>query len=76
MNKYKINPMLIHFYKEKEQTVRANYVAVLSTQFNSHPYFEWNLLFHSYQQIFFEKSNENRKMSIYTNVAWFGKFEV
>ena len=34
--------MLIHV-KEKEQTVRANYVAVLSMQ-NAHPYFEWNRL--------------------------------
>ena len=30
MNKYKINPLLIHV-KEKEQTMRANYVVVLST---------------------------------------------
>ena len=42
MIKYKINPMLIHF-KEKEQTVRANYVVVLSMQ-NTLPYFEWNRL--------------------------------
>ena len=42
MKKYKINPMLIHV-KEKEQTVRANYVVVLSMQ-NAHPYCEWNHL--------------------------------
>ena len=42
MNKYKINPMLIHV-KEKEQTVRANCVVVLA-MLNAHPYFEWNLL--------------------------------
>ena len=48
MNKYKINPLLIHI-EEKEQTLRANYV-VLSLQ-NAHPYFEWNRL-HSYRQIF------------------------
>ena len=40
MNKYKINPLLIHI-KEKEQTMRASYVVVLSMQ-NAHPYFEWN----------------------------------
>ena len=37
MNKYKINPMLI-CVKEKERTVRANYVVCLSMQ-NAHPYF-------------------------------------
>ena len=42
MNKYEINPMLIHV-KENEQTVRANYVVVLTMQ-NTHPYFEWNRL--------------------------------
>ena len=42
MNKYEINPMLIHV-KEREQTVRANYVVVLTMQ-NTHPYFEWNRL--------------------------------
>ena len=34
MNNYKINPLLIHV-KEKEQSMRANYV-VLSVQ-NAHP---------------------------------------
>ena len=34
--------MLIHV-KEKEQTVRANYVVDLTMQ-NTHPYFEWNRL--------------------------------
>ena len=29
--------------KEKEQTVRANYVVVLTMQ-NAHPYFKWNRL--------------------------------
>ena len=29
--------------KEKEQTVRANHVVVLSMQY-AHPYFEWNRL--------------------------------
>ena len=57
MNKYKINPMLIHV-KETEQTMRANYVVVLSMQ-NAHPYFEWNHL-HSNRQIFLEKSDENK----------------
>ena len=57
MNKYKINPMLIHV-KEKEQTVRANYVVVLSMQ-NAHPYFEWIHLL-SYRQIFPKKSDENK----------------
>ena len=38
MNKYEINHT-----KEKEQTVRANYVVVLTMQ-NAHPYFEWNHL--------------------------------
>ena len=42
MNKYEINPMLIHV-KEKEQTVRANCVVILTMQ-NAHPYFEWNRL--------------------------------
>ena len=42
MNKYEIYPMLIHV-KEKEQTVRANYVFVLTMQ-NAHLYFEWNRL--------------------------------
>ena len=34
--------MLIHV-EEKEQTVRANYVVVLTMQ-NAHPYFEWDRL--------------------------------
>ena len=38
MNRYDINHMLIHAI-EKEQTVRANYVVVLTMQ-NTHPYFE------------------------------------
>ena len=42
MNKYEINHVLIHV-KEKQQTVRANYVVVLTMQ-NAHPYFEWNHL--------------------------------
>ena len=42
MNKYEINPMLIHV-KEEEQTVRAYYVVVLTMQ-NAYPYFEWNRL--------------------------------
>ena len=42
MNKYKINPLLIHV-TEKEQAMRANYVVVLSMQ-KAHPYFEWNRL--------------------------------
>ena len=56
MNKYKINPMLIHI-KEKEQTVRENYVVPLCMQ-NAHPHFDWNRLF-SYRQIFLEKSDKN-----------------
>ena len=67
MNKYKINSMLIHV-KEKEQTVRANYVVVLSMQ-NAHLYFELNHLL-SYQQIFLEKSEkkQGRKMFIFSLV--------
>ena len=42
MNKYEIYPMPIHV-KEKEQTMRVNYVMVLTMQ-NAHPYFEWNRL--------------------------------
>ena len=42
MNKYKINLMLIHV-KEREQSVHANYVVVLSMQ-KAHLYFEWNRL--------------------------------
>ena len=42
MNKYKINPLLIHV-KENKQTMRVNYVVVLSLQ-NARPYFEWNHL--------------------------------
>ena len=57
MNKYKINDMLIRI-KEKEQTVRAKYVVVLSMQ-NAHPYFEWNRRL-SYRQIFLAKSDENK----------------
>ena len=72
MNKYKINPMLI-YVKEKEQTVRANYVVVLSMQ-NAHPYFEWNHL-HSYQQIFLKKSDEN-KAGKCQFLVWFGKLKV
>ena len=45
MNKYEINPLLIHV-KEQEQALRAYYavvVVVLSMQ-NAIPYFEWNRL--------------------------------
>ena len=57
MNKYRINPLLIHV-KEKEQTLCAHYVGFLSIQ-NAHPYFEWNRLFR-YGQIFLEKSDGNK----------------
>ena len=53
MNKYEINPMLIHV-KEKEQTVHANYVVVLTLQ-SAHPYFEWNRLLDIPRQFFLEK---------------------
>ena len=64
--------MIIHF-KEKERTVRANYVVVLSIQ-NAHPYFEWNRL-HSNRQIFLEKSDEI-KAGKCQFLAWFGEFKV
>ena len=64
--------MLIHG-KEKEQTVRANYVVVLSMQ-NAHSFFEWNC-FRSYRQIFLEKSDENKARKC-RFLAWFGEFKV
>ena len=72
MNKYKINSMPIHV-KEKEQTVRANYVVVLSMQ-NAYLYFELNRLL-SYQQIFLEKSEKNKAGKCWF-LAWFGKFKM
>ena len=72
MNKYKINLLLIHV-EEKEHTMRANYVVVLSMQ-NAHPYFEWNRLLR-YQRIFLEKSDGN-KAGKCPFLAWFGKFKV
>ena len=72
MNKYKINPMLI-YVKEKEQTVRANYVVVLA-MLNTHPYFEWNLLLDTPAN-FLEKSDEN-KAGKCRFLAWFEEFKV
>ena len=72
MNKYKINPLLIHV-KEKEQTMRANYVVVLSMQ-NAHPYFKWNCLLR-YRRIFLEKSDGN-KAGKCRFLACFGEFKV
>ena len=54
--------MLIHV-KENEQTVRTNYVVVLTMQ-NAHPYFEWNRL-----------SDEN-KAGKCRLLAWFDQFKV
>ena len=53
--------MLIHV-KAKEQTVRANYVIVLSMQ-NAHPYFEWNRPL-GYRQ-FFSREMKTRQENIY-----------
>ena len=64
--------MLIHV-KEKEQTVCANYVVVLSMQ-NTHPYFEWNR-FLSYRRISLEKSDGN-KAEKGQFLARFGEFKV
>ena len=73
MNKYKINPILIHV-KEKEQNTRTNYVVVLSMQ-NEYPYFAWNCLLVTSIFFFFEKSYEN-KAGKCLFFAWFGEFKV
>ena len=51
--------MLIHV-KEKEQTVRTNYVVVLSMHF-ANPYFVWNRP-HSYRHFFFFFSRTSSQM--------------
>ena len=45
-----------------KQTVRANYVVVLSME-NAQPYFEWNRL-RSYWQFFLKKSDENNQENV------------
>ena len=64
---------IIHV-KEKEQTVRANYVVVLTIVQNAHPYFEWNLLLDTPVN-FLEKSDEN-KAGKCRFLAWFEEFKV
>ena len=59
--------LLIHV-KEKEQTVRANYVVVLTME-NAHPY-SWIR-----QQIFLKKSDEIKAGKCWF-LAWFDKFKV
>ena len=67
MNKYEINPMLIHV-KEKEQTVHANYVVVLTMQ-NAHPYFGWNRLLDTPANFSREiRLKQGRKMLIFSLV--------
>ena len=67
MNKYEIYPMLIHV-KEKEQTVRANYVVILTIQ-NTHPYFEWNRLLDTLANFSLEiRLKQSRKMLIFSLV--------
>ena len=64
--------MLIHV-KEKEQTVRANYVIVLTMQ-NTHPYFEWSRLLDTPPN-FLKKSDENKAGKCLFS-AWFDEFKV
>ena len=73
MNKYKINPLLIRV-KEKEQTMRSNYVVVSSVQNAHFFFFEWNRLLR-YRRIFRKKSDGN-KTGKYRFLAWFGEFKV
>ena len=72
MNKYKINDLRIHV-NEKEHTMRANYVVVLSMQ-NAHPFSEWNRLL-KYWRFFLEKTDGN-KAGKCQFLAWFGEFKV
>ena len=72
MKKYEINHMLIHV-KEKEQTVGANYVVVLTVQ-NAHPYFEWNRLLDTSPTLL-EKLDENEAGKC-RFLAWFDEFKV